>query len=125
MNLEGASQLLGLISQVYAQVKPSSALAALWAAALSDIELAPATAAFRVHVRESRYPPTPADLRDILFGRYEREPEYELDLWGRKILGRDGAPRVKAWVERRGVGLFEELEDARKISGSGPLELSS
>lgn len=72
-------------------------------------------AAVQLAGRNSKFPPSLAELMESLEGVERRVPVYRVDVWNRAILGNDGAPIVKAWkTEREEPAAYREL---RRVQG--------
>jgi len=73
-------------------------------------------AAVQLAGRNSKFPPSLAELLESLEGVERRVPVYRVDVWNRTILGNDGAPIVKGWkTEREEPAAYRELRRAKGL----------
>lgn len=77
------------------------ATAVLWSETLERYTDGQLMQAVRVLARTCPFAPNVANVVEAIEGRIVRVPEHAIDVWGRKILGRDGAPVVCGWRYER------------------------
>lgn len=63
MDKREVKQLLALVVAAYPQFEATPERARLWSEMLADVSSGTAFASVRRHIRESRYPPTIAEIR--------------------------------------------------------------
>lgn len=120
------AEILAMLQANYPSFQPSQLTASVWFEALRDIPYEILVQATSIHVRDVKYPPNPASLREIVFGREERVAIPATDCWNRKVLRSDGSPAIEGYEIKRVGGLMEmpatdheqlEAPESNRISG--------
>lgn len=106
-SLDARKAMWAKVSALYAAYWPGrgaltpATIVALEAGGLAQHSEDAVLAAVTISGRTSKHPAGLADLMELLEGVQRRVPVYQTDVWGRIVLGNDGARIVKGWMTER------------------------